>query len=132
MVSYFREARLMRGVDYGTFFPVPMATNIFGAAASIFANCLVDCFCGYSRPVIFLGAIGGATSVYYCSMIKQSPHTFVIAYSAGLGILKGFFKQSAIRAALSHLSERKGLVTGLILSGHAFGGVMYTLFFSRL
>ena len=56
----------------------------------------------------------------------------MVCYALALGTIKGFFKQAAVRAALSHLSERKGLVTGLILSGHAFGGVLYTVFFDRL
>jgi cell division protein FtsX len=46
MVSYFHESRKMRFVDYDSFFPVPMLTNVFGAIAAAIANCMVDCFYG--------------------------------------------------------------------------------------
>lgn len=88
-------------------------------------NKLVDKFNGESRPVIVIGGLVSLTFVTACIEFKLSPVLFIIVYSLGMGIFKGFLQSALLRAGWSHLPERKGLVSGAIISGYGFGGFLF-------
>ena len=87
-------------------------------------NHLVDKF-GGSRPVIALGAVVSLSIVFVTANFRFSPTSFVWTFSFGMGMIKGFLQSSLLRAGWSHLPERKGLVTGCIISGYGFGGFIF-------
>jgi len=62
--------------------------------------------------------------VYLCSYVK-SPTAFVFIYGVSFGIGKGFMTSASLNAAWSHLPGRKGIATGLVLSGLGFGGFIF-------
>ena len=88
-------------------------------------NKLVDKFGGESRPVIALGGIYSLTAVSMCIYIDIGPTTFTFLYAIGMGIFKGLLTSALLRAGWSHLPERKGLVSGSIISGYGFGGFIF-------
>ena len=60
----------------------------------------------------------------------MNPYLFILMYTAGSGIIKGFYKQSALVAGWSHLGGRKGLVSGLVLSGYGAGGALLATYYN--
>ena len=57
------------------------------------------------------------------------PHVFIAMYALGTGLIKGFNKQCCLMAGWSHLAQKKGLVSGIILGGYGFGGSLYGLYY---
>ena len=49
-----------------------------------------------------------------------------------MGIFKGFLGPAILRAGWSHLPERKGFVSGLIISGFGFGGFLFSMITQKL
>lgn len=83
---------------------------------------------GKTRPMI---AIAGSIVVIimltcsYAKELKMNCTTFVWFYSIALGIFRGSLYSPLLRAGYSHLSGRKGLVSGIIISGYGFGGFLF-------
>ena len=50
----------------------------------------------------------------------------------GMGIFKGLLQPAILRAGWSHLPERKGLVSGAIISGYGFGGFVFGMLCQEL
>ena len=50
---------------------------------------------------------------------------FFIFYAVGFGIGKGFLYPAPLKASWSHLPGRKGLVSGVIVSGLGLGAFVY-------
>jgi hypothetical protein len=50
----------------------------------------------------------------------------------GMGIFKGLLQPAILRAGWSHLPERKGLVSGAIISGYGFGGFVFGMLIQKL
>ena len=42
-----------------------------------------------------------------------------------MGIFKGLLQPAILRAGWSHLPQRKGMVSGIIISGYGFGGFVF-------
>lgn len=57
---------------------------------------------------------------------------FCVLYSIAFGCGKGFMYSAAVRAGWSHLPGRKGVASGLIISGFGFGGFFFGLITNRL
>jgi len=91
-------------------------------------NYLVTLFGDRSRPVIAIGGILSIGSVLICAYCEVRPRVFVFLYSIGMGMLKGLMLSSVLRAGWSHLPERKGLVSGCIISGFGFGGFVFSTY----
>jgi hypothetical protein len=49
-------------------------------------------------------------------------------FSLGFGSIKGTMISSSLRAAWSHLPKRKGLASGIVLSGTGIGGGVASIF----
>ena len=77
-------------------------------------------------------AIGGTIIVLttFCSTFTSSPTAFFIVYAVGFGIGKGFLYPAPLVAGWSHLEDRKGLVSGMIVSGLGFGAFSFGLIVS--
>ena len=96
------------------------------------ANYLIDhCFNRTSRPVVVIGAIIGLSLLYFCVQLHVNPYMFILMYTTGSGIIKGFYKQCSLVAGWSHLGGRKGFVSGLILSGYGLGGSIFSIYYNK-
>jgi MFS family permease len=71
--------------------------------------------------VLTVGGIIFVTTVLVCSFLTN-PNGFILLFGIGLGIAKGLMYSSALFAAWTHLPGRKGLASGIIISGFGFGG----------
>lgn len=92
MVSLYR-LHLKYDVNYDTFQPMQALTEILAAVSFPISNYMIDhVFSRHSRPVIFIGGILGLSLLYYSVALHVDPHIFVFMYSAGNGIIKGFYK----------------------------------------
>ena len=74
-------------------------------------------------------AIGGTVTVSttFFSTFATSPSAFFMIYAVGFGIGKGFLYPAPLVAGWSHLEDRKGLVSGIIVSGLGFGAFSFGL-----
>lgn len=133
LVSYFRMSRGFKWVDYDTFFPIPASINIISATMHPLANFLIDnCAGGHARQVALTGAVAGTSLLYVLTQPFITPVTFLMVFPVVVGTLKGFFKQSSLRAGWSHLEKRRGLVSGIVLSGYGLGGSIFGMLFQWL
>ena len=55
-----------------------------------------------------------------------------MAFSTGFGLLKGATQATTLRAGWSHLPKRKGLASGIIISGSGFGGGLASMYILKL
>lgn len=78
-----------------------------------------------------MGVVLGTSLLFMCVTFKVHPYVFVIMYAAGCGVLKGFYKQCSLIAGWSHLSGKKGLVSGIILGGYGVGGSIYGIYYHK-
>lgn len=79
-------------------------------------------------------AIGGAfeiISILLCSKI-QNPDLFIYLFGIGFGIGKGLMYSTVLKAAWTHLPGRKGVASGIIISGFGFGGFIFGLVSRKL
>lgn len=77
-----------------------------------------------SRIVIFIGLFLAIVSTLVAST-KNEPLSFLIVYALGFGVAKGLLYPAPIRAGHSHLPGRRGLVSGVIVSGLGFGSFLF-------
>lgn len=68
----------------------------------------------------------------FAASIVTNPYAFIYAYSVPFGVGKGLMYSSALSAAISHMPERKGTVTGLVVCGFGFGGFLFGIVTNRL
>ena len=125
IISYYKYTLGYDDINNDSFYALQPLMVVFATFFFPLGNHLVDKFGGESRPVI---AIGGAVSlsiVFLCTYLKMRPGYFILCYSFGMGVFKGFLQSALLRAGWSHLPERKGLVTGCIISGYGFGGFIF-------
>lgn len=66
-----------------------------------------------------------------CAMVKLTPLQFIILYSFNLGFMYGICVPAMLRAGWSHLEERKGLVSGTVLSAAGIGGFYWSIIFNK-
>jgi OFA family oxalate/formate antiporter-like MFS transporter len=84
-----------------------------------------------SRKVILIGGciLVGVT-------LLTSWLTYVVVFFAvwacGFGVAKGSLYPAPLRASWSHLPGRKGMVTGVIVSGLGFGSFVYGIVVNKL
>ena len=71
-----------------------------------------------------MGGLLSLGMVYLCSYL-QSPTAFIYCYSCAFGVGKALMYSAALQAGWSHLSERIGMVSGLIICGFGFGGFIF-------
>lgn len=55
-----------------------------------------------------------------------------MVFAIGFGIMKGAIQAGTLRAGWSHLPKRKGLVSGIIISGYGFGAAFFSMLFELL
>jgi hypothetical protein len=77
-----------------------------------------------SRFVVFTGGIIVVISVLLSSLAVNTV-TFFSLYAMGFGVGKGFLYPAPLKAGWSHLPGRKGLVSGLIVSGMGIGSFLF-------
>jgi hypothetical protein len=77
-----------------------------------------------SKLAIFIGGICICGGVLITSATKK-PIAFFLLYAGGFGIGKGFIYPAPLRATWSHLPGRKGMVSGIIVSGLGLGAFIY-------
>jgi hypothetical protein len=70
-------------------------------------------------------------SVFICSTVSN-PNTFLYIFGVGIGIGKGLMYSTVLKAAWTHLPGRKGIASGIIVSGFGFGGFIFGLISRRL
>lgn len=129
IVSYYRMY-LKYNVNYDTFFPMNTMTEIISSLIYPYANYLVSKrFHQSSRPPLLIGLISGVILLFLGVAFKVPPYLFIVMYALGTGLIKGFNKQSCLMAGWSHLAQKKGLVSGIILGGYGFGGSLYGLYY---
>jgi hypothetical protein len=58
-------------------------------------------------------------------MLSSNPAVFFIFYPIGFGFGKGLLYPASLFAAWSHLSGRKGLTSGIIVSGMGIGAFIF-------
>lgn len=64
------------------------------------------------------------STVLLCSYVL-SPSLFIYTFGCGFGIGKGLMYSSVLKAAWTHLPGRKGVASGIIISGFGFGGFLF-------
>ena len=79
-------------------------------------------------------ATGGTivVSTTFMSSFAQTPGAFFAIYSIGFGVGKGFLYPAPLKAGWSHLESRKGLVSGIIVSGLGIGSSCFGMLVSWL
>jgi len=79
-------------------------------------------------------AIGGSITIAttFLSSFTTHPLAFFMLYAVGFGIGKGFLYPAPLVAGWSHLEERRGLVSGIIVSGLGIGSFTFGLLVSFL
>lgn len=84
-----------------------------------------------SRTVV---AIGGTITITttLVSSFTTNPFAFFMLYAVGFGIGKGFLYPAPLVAGWSHLQDRKGVVSGVIVSGLGIGAFSFGLIVSFL
>jgi MFS family permease len=79
----------------------------------------------YGPKLIFTcGGILGIVSTLLASS-QTNPWVFFWVYSMGFGICKGCLYPCALIAAWTHLPARKGLASGIIVSGMGVGAFIF-------
>lgn len=78
--------------------------------------------------------IGGLsiTITSFVSSYLTNPYIFTVVYVLGFGFGKGFLFAAGLVSAWSHLPGRKGLASGVIISGFGFGGLIYGIAINRV
>jgi nitrate/nitrite transporter NarK len=130
-VSYYRLILNYKEVDDDTFYAIHPTLVLIATVFYPIGNCLVDYF-GHSRPVIALGGSMAILASTACVYIEMDPAVFIVVYSFGMGVFKGMLTSALLRAGWSHLPQRKGLVSGCIISGYGFGGFLFGNFANYL
>ena len=69
--------------------------------------------------------------MFLCTFI-ENPTVFVYCYGFAFGIGKSFMYSAALQAGWSHLQNRIGMVSGLIICGFGFGGFIFGIIMRRL
>jgi len=129
--SYYRYT-LGYDVNQDFFYPMQPLIVILASLFFPLGNWLMDVIGNKSRPVILLGG-GCAILLVTCAVaMKPTPRVFIVLYCLGMGIFKGFLGPAILRAGWSHLPERKGIVSGIIISGFGFGGFVFGIVTQRL
>ena len=64
--------------------------------------------------------------------LPYPPWLYLLVFGVGFGIMKGSMQAGTLRAGWSHLPGRKGLVSGIIISGFGFGGAFFSMLFEVL
>ena len=78
-----------------------------------------------------LGGLIALGTVYLCSFFKN-PTIFIYCYGCAFGVGKGLMYSSALQAAWTHLQERIGLVSGIVLCSYGIGGFTFGMISARL
>ena len=84
-----------------------------------------------SRWSVLIGGSIILISLAICMTTKQ-PIAFFVFYAGGFGIGKGFIYPAPLRATWSHLPGRKGMVSGIIVSGLGLGAFIYGIVIQKL
>lgn len=127
-VSFYRMTLNNHDVHAGTFYPMQPIIVVIATLIYPLGDKMIDWFGKESRPVIAIGSSVALTSVFICSFAQEinlGPYSFMFLYCLGMGIFKGMLQSALLRAGWSHLPERKGLVSGCIISGFGFGGFFF-------
>ena len=84
-----------------------------------------------SRVVV---AIGGSITIAttLISSFTLNPLAFFMLYAVGFGVGKGFLYPAPLVAGWSHLDDRRGLVSGVVVSGLGIGAFTFGLLVSFL
>ena len=128
--SYYRNS-LGYDVNQDTFYPMQPFIVILASVFFPVGNWLVDKFNNQARPVIFLAGALALSLVVLADVLQPPPKVFIFLYCLGMGIFKGFLGPAILRAGWSHLPERKGVVSGIIISGFGFGGFVFGIITSK-
>jgi OFA family oxalate/formate antiporter-like MFS transporter len=79
----------------------------------------------YGPRLIFMsGGILGIACTYLSSLTTH-PWVFFSVYAIGFGICKGLLYPSVLFAAWSHIPGRKGLASGVVVSGMGVGSFIF-------
>lgn len=80
-----------------------------------------------TRPIIIIGGVILATGFALASLVTSSaPWLLWLTYGVMGGVGMGFTYSTTIATAQKWFPDKKGLVTGLIVSALGFGGVVFT------
>ena len=85
----------------------------------------------YSYSSILIGGLIIILSVFLASTMTNPTYFFLI-YSIGFGTGKGFLYPTALQVGWSQLPGRKGMVSGLVVSGVGIGAFVFGLFTTYL
>ena len=79
-------------------------------------------------------ALGGTITITttFLSSLTVNPLAFFALYALGFGIGKGFLYPAPLKAGWSHLEQRQGVVSGIIVSGLGIGSFSFGLIVSAL
>ena len=124
IVSYYRVI-LQYDVDENTFMSLFPLLLVFNTVFFFIANRFIDRL--GSRIVASLIGFFGISLCFLSIMIPWHPYVFIFMFSLGFGSMKGTMYSSSLRAGWSHLPKRKGLASGVILSGSGMGGGIASL-----
>lgn len=118
IVSYYKNEKGIPSTSKNQFYailPLVMVITVlvFPVGMATANNC-------GSRWAVLIGGIIICLSVFLTSF-GVSPTLFFIFYAGGFGLGKGLIYPAPLRASWSHLGGRKGLVSGVLLSGLGFG-----------
>ena len=71
--------------------------------------------------------IGGIITIgmVFLSAFSTKIIEFFLLYAIGFGVGKGFLYPAPLNAGWSHLPGRKGVVSGIIVSGLGFGAFIF-------
>ncbi len=125
--SYYRE--LGWDISYSEFYAV-MALVLLGSMLFIPIGHAWTAKYG-SKLTIAIGATL-CVSFSFAASYTLNPYMFMILYAFGFGFGKGFLYIAPLMAGWSHIPKKKGLVSGIILTGLGFGAMLYGIFVNIL
>ena len=84
-----------------------------------------------SRIAVAIGAFLVLGSNFLASY-TSNVFLFFVLYALGFGVGKGFLYPAPLAAGWSHLSERRGLVSGLVVSGLGIGAFIFGMVVAQI
>lgn len=130
--SYYYHVQDYKNINEDTFYMIGPFIVICSSLFFPLGNMVIDYFDGKSRPTIIAISAFSLGCVTITAFIKFPPSLFTIIYGLGMGGFKGCIMPSLLRAGWSHLPERKGLVSGTIISAMGIGGFIYGILIKNL
>jgi hypothetical protein len=122
--SYFKK---VKGYDVNTltFYPMYPALMLIACACFPLSAFLFKLFGNRSKPIILVASTILLTCMLLILFTDVSPFTFKVYFCIGVGMFRGLVGFALLRAGWSNMPNRRGLVSGVVISGIGMGGFIF-------